>query len=73
MKLGNRARGYVAAALAVAACIGTWAAVVSADEGLGRAAGVYVDSPRYAVCYRAVSLTHRVTGAPLDGQTVCGY
>lgn len=37
----TKVRGYVMAAVAVAACVGTWTAVVHADEGLQQAAGVY--------------------------------
>ena len=39
--LGAKARGYVIAALACAACIATWAAVVRADEVMSRGAGIH--------------------------------
>lgn len=63
MKLSRKSRGYVVAAVAMAVCVGTWAAVVSADEGIQRGAGIYRETLGAPVC-TAFLVVHAVTLEP---------
>lgn len=53
MKGKTTLRGYVAAALAMAVCVATWAAVVRADTGVARALGVHREEAG-RVCMRVL-------------------